>query len=37
MADIGAEDLHQLRRAWELQHRLLAAESEKVPVYHIVD
>ena len=24
---LGAEDLHQLQRAWELQHRLLAAES----------
>ena len=25
-AKIGAEDLHQLQRAWELQHRLLASE-----------
>jgi len=24
---LGAEDLHQLMRAWELQHRLLASES----------
>ena len=24
---IGAEDLHQLQRAWELQHRILTAES----------
>jgi adenylylsulfate reductase subunit A len=24
---IGAEDLHQLQRAWELKHRLLASES----------
>jgi adenylylsulfate reductase subunit A len=24
---IGAEDLHQLQRAWELQHRVLASES----------
>jgi adenylylsulfate reductase subunit A len=24
---IGAEDLHQLQRAWELHHRLLASES----------
>ncbi|MCC6610669.1 MAG: adenylyl-sulfate reductase subunit alpha [Burkholderiales bacterium] len=27
MRQIGAEDLHQLQRAWELQHRLLASES----------
>jgi len=27
MAKIGAEDLHQLQRAWELHHRLLASES----------
>ncbi|MCL4763858.1 MAG: adenylyl-sulfate reductase subunit alpha, partial [Burkholderiales bacterium] len=27
MANIGAEDLHQLQRAWELNHRLLASES----------
>jgi adenylylsulfate reductase subunit A len=26
MAHIGAEDLHQLQRAWELQHRVLASE-----------
>jgi adenylylsulfate reductase subunit A len=26
-AYLGAEDLHQLQRAWELQHRLLASES----------
>jgi adenylylsulfate reductase subunit A len=25
-ANLGAEDLHQLQRAWELQHRLLASE-----------
>lgn len=25
-AKLGAEDLHQLQRAWELQHRLLASE-----------
>ncbi|PWB62278.1 MAG: adenylyl-sulfate reductase subunit alpha [Bradyrhizobiaceae bacterium] len=25
-ASLGAEDLHQLQRAWELQHRLLASE-----------
>ncbi len=25
--NIGAEDLHQLQRAWELQHRILTAES----------
>jgi adenylylsulfate reductase subunit A len=24
---LGAEDLHQLQRAWELQHRVLASES----------
>ena len=24
---IGAENLHQLQRAWELQHRILTAES----------
>jgi adenylylsulfate reductase subunit A len=24
---IGAEDLHQLQRAWELKHRLLASQS----------
>jgi adenylylsulfate reductase subunit A len=27
MAHIGAEDLHQLQRTWELQHRLLASLS----------
>jgi len=27
MASIGAKDLHQLQRAWELNHRLLASES----------
>jgi adenylylsulfate reductase subunit A len=27
MSRIGAEDLHQLQRTWELHHRLLAAES----------
>jgi len=27
MNHIGAEDLHQLQRAWELQHRILASES----------
>ena len=27
MDHIGAEDLHQLQRAWELNHRLLASES----------
>jgi adenylylsulfate reductase subunit A len=27
MKSIGAEDLHQLQRAWELQHRLVASES----------
>jgi len=27
MNHIGAEDLHQLQRAWELHHRLLASES----------
>ncbi len=26
LAHIGAEDLHQLQRAWELQHRVLASE-----------
>jgi adenylylsulfate reductase subunit A len=26
-ARIGAEDLHQLQRAWELQHRILTAEA----------
>ena len=26
VAKLGAEDLHQLQRAWELQHRLLASE-----------
>ena len=26
VACLGAEDLHQLQRAWELQHRLLASE-----------
>jgi adenylylsulfate reductase subunit A len=26
-AHIGAEDLHQLQRAWELHHRILTAES----------
>ena len=26
VASLGAEDLHQLQRAWELQHRLLASE-----------
>ena len=26
-ANIGAPDLHQLQRAWELQHRILTAES----------
>ena len=26
-ASIGAPDLHQLQRAWELQHRILTAES----------
>ena len=25
--NIGAEDLHQLMRAWELKHRLLASQS----------
>ena len=24
---LGAEDLHQLQRAWELQHRVVASES----------
>ena len=24
---LGAEDLHQLQRAWELQHRFLASEA----------
>ena len=27
MSRMGAEDLHQLQRVWELHHRLLAAES----------
>jgi adenylylsulfate reductase subunit A len=27
LAYLGAEDLHQLQRAWELQHRVLASES----------
>jgi adenylylsulfate reductase subunit A len=27
MEHIGAEDLHQLQRAWELHHRILTAES----------
>ena len=27
LAHLGAEDLHQLQRAWELQHRVLTAES----------
>ena len=27
MNHMGAEDLHQLQRAWELHHRLLASES----------
>jgi adenylylsulfate reductase subunit A len=27
LAHLGAEDLHQLQRAWELHHRVLAAES----------
>jgi hypothetical protein len=27
MSHMGAEDLHQLQRAWELDHRLLASES----------
>ncbi len=27
MSHMGAEDLHQLQRAWELSHRLLASES----------
>jgi len=27
MDHIGAEDLHQLQRAWELKHRLVASES----------
>jgi adenylylsulfate reductase subunit A len=27
MNRMGAEDLHQLQRVWELHHRLLAAES----------
>ena len=26
LAYLGAEDLHQLQRAWELQHRVLASE-----------
>jgi adenylylsulfate reductase subunit A len=27
LAFLGAEDLHQLQRAWELQHRVLASEA----------
>jgi len=27
LAQIGAEDLHQLQRAWELEHRVLASEA----------
>jgi len=27
MDSMGAEDLHQLQRVWELHHRLLASES----------
>ena len=27
LSHIGAEDLHQLQRAWELQHRVLTAEA----------
>ncbi|HEX6002914.1 MAG TPA: adenylyl-sulfate reductase subunit alpha [Burkholderiales bacterium] len=27
MAHVGAEDLHQLQRAWELHHRIMTAES----------
>ncbi len=27
LAQIGAEDLHQLQRAWELRHRVLASEA----------
>jgi adenylylsulfate reductase subunit A len=27
LAHIGAEDLHQLQRTWELKHRVLASES----------
>lgn len=27
LARIGAEDLHQLQRAWELSHRVLTAEA----------
>jgi len=27
LAHLGAEDLHQLQRAWELHHRVLASES----------
>jgi adenylylsulfate reductase subunit A len=27
LACLGAEDLHQLQRAWELQHRVLASEA----------
>ena len=26
LAHLGAEDLHQLQRAWELQHRVMASE-----------
>ena len=31
LAYLGAEDLHQLQRAWELQHRVLAAEAVITP------
>ena len=27
MSSMGAEDLHQLQRTWELNHRILASES----------
>src|SRR5262249_58595464 len=27
LAYLGAEDLHQLQRAWELQHRVLASQA----------
>ena len=27
MNSMGAEDLHQLQRSWELHHRILASES----------
>ena len=27
LGSLGAEDLHQLQRAWELHHRVLASES----------